>query len=220
MRGFVLRFPAIRRRKKYGEKSSNVRGFFSRYGVVLLYIFSFGIGMVFGVVKAGNASGELLKSMDFLFTTNLSARLTHPMYMTFASSFASNFLFLFLTFLSGLTAWGFILIFGIPMFKGFGTGLSAGFLVINFGFRGVGFYILVMLLGLFVFSFALIVECTQAHVLSRRIIKLLIFPKEIKEPVMVYVRDFLIRSLYVLIMGAIASCVDMLLWSFFAKVFF
>ena len=222
MKGLILNLP-IRRRgvarshKRYGP---DLWGFLRRYGIITFYVVSFALGVLLGSLKADRAGEQMLSSLDFLFTTNLSARLTAPMYMTFASSFASNFLFLFSVYLLGLTAWGACGIFIIVLFKGFGTGLCAGFLIINHGLKGLGFYLLIMLLGLFLFCFALILEATQAHSMSLKIAGLLFFSKESVEPLKVFLRGYSIRSLYMLILATVASVADMLLWTLFAKVFF
>ena len=223
MRGFVLRFPRRSKTKnkvKIPAPRLKFKEFLSRYGLVAAYTLSFGIGMLMGAICARGADSTLLESMDLLFSTNLEARLSQPMYMTFVSSFASNFLFLLFVFLCGLSLWGVLFVFAAPMFKGFGTGLSAGCLFLNYGLRGVGFYLLVMLCGLFIFCFVLILHCTQSHLISFKLFRYVLLEKGYAEGMTVYLRGFLMRSLYMLLASAVASVVDMLLWTAFAKVFF
>ncbi len=223
MRGFVLRFPhrvPKRSRMKAHLQRLSFKDFLSRYGLTVAYILSFGVGMLMGASFARSADESLLESMDLLFTTNLETRLSEPMYMTFVSSFASNFLFLFYVFLCGMSLWGVLFVFSAPLLKGFGTGLSAGCLFLRYGLRGVGFYLLVMLSGLFIFCFVLILHSTQSHLVSFRLFRHVMLAKGSMESVAVYLRGFLIRSLYMLLASAVASLVDMLLWSAFAKAFF
>lgn len=221
MKGFVFSFT---RRKKKPRSSgvrhfTDLRGFFKRYGAGIFYTVVFTLGLLFGTVIAGRADSSLLKGLDFLFTTNLEARLNQPMYMTFVSSFASDFLFLLFVFLCGISTWSMALSWVAPAFKGFGTGLSAGYLFITFGFRGVGFYLLVILLGTFLFSFALIIECVSAHYMSMRIAKR-VFSSSDNAPVLVFVKSYLLQSLYMLLITAVSALVDMLFWSLFSGLFF
>ncbi|MDO5124152.1 MAG: stage II sporulation protein M [Eubacteriales bacterium] len=222
MKGIVLNFPRRFRRMPKTEARMNLdaKSFLRRYGVMCFYVIAFAFGVLLGSIFASRCEKSTLESLDFLFTTNLDARLSQPMHMTFASSFASNFLFLLGTFLLGLTAWGAFCIFLVPMFKGFGTGLCAGYLIINFGFRGVGFYLLVMLGGLFLMSFALLVMCGEAHAFSLSFLKLFMLRKELPLSMNGMLRTYCLRSLYMLMLSAGASLLDMLLWTAFAKLFF
>ncbi len=221
MRGFVFSF--ARRRRRFPAKVTSMAElprFIHRYSSAMLFTFMFAGGMLLGSLSARNADVSLLDKMDFLFTTNLTARLQQPVFATFAASFASNFIFIFFVFLCGLAPWGMVAVPLAPAFKGFGTGLSAGYLFITYGFKGVGFYLLVMLGGTFVFTFALIIECIQAQSLSCKIAKCVFVSGAAGSSVSVYVRGYLIRSLYLLILTAAAALADMMLWTAFSGLFF
>lgn len=222
MRGIVFTLP--RRTKKRNaivtRNYTEVSALFKRYGTTIFYTFVYACGLLMGSLYARSADKELLESLNFLFTTNLSARIDQPAFSTFAAAFASNFIFLGFVFMCGLAPWGMALAFLSPAFKGFGVGLSAGYLFVTYGFRGVGFYLLVVLIGTFIFSFALILECIQAHYLSCKIARSVFTSGENIQPVSVYVRSFLMRSLYMLMMTAVAALADMLLWSAFSGLFF
>ncbi len=221
MRGFVFSFS--RRRRRFPAKATAVAElprFIYRYSSAMLFTFMFAGGMLLGSLSAKNADPGLLDKMDFLFTTNLTTRLQQPVFATFAASFASNFIFLLFVFLCGLAPWGMVAVSAAPAFKGFGTGLSAGYLFITYGFKGVGFYLLVMLGGTFIFAFALILECIQAQNLSCKIAKC-VFSRDAQcSSVSVYVRGYLVRSVYLLILTAAAALADMMLWTAFSGLFF
>lgn len=222
MRGFVFSFSRRRRRvPSHSSKGiSSIPRIVHRNMAVILFTFMFAGGMLMGSLSARNADSSFLAKMDFLFTTNLSVRLSQPVFSTFAASFASNFLFLFFVFLCGLAPWGMIAISAAPAFKGFGTGLSAGYLFITYGFKGVGFYLLVILGGTFIFSFALIMQCVQAHSMSCTIAKAVFSSSEGASVVPHYVRGYLMRSLYLLILTAASALADMMLWTAFSGLFF
>lgn len=226
MKGFVFSLSHRRRRsyrvhkKRQSVNLSGLPQFFRRYGTVVFFTFMFASGMLMGSLSAAGAEREVLNKLDFLFTTNLSERLNQPAFSTFAASFASGFIFLLYVFLCGLSPWGGALVWVSPAFKGFGTGLSAGYLFITYGFKGVGFYLLVVLGGTFLFSFGLIIECIQAQHLSVKIAKYIFAYKENVQPVTTAVRNYMFRSLYILVLTAVAALADMLLWTVFSGLFF
>ncbi len=222
MRGIVFTLSGRPRKPRSQNRRnfSNLSAMFRRYGTAMFFTFVYACGLLMGSLYARNAEKTFLDSLNFLFTTNLSARMEQPVFSTFATSFASNFLFLLFVFLCGLSPWGMTAAFLSPAFKGFGVGLSAGYLFITYGFRGVGFYLLVILIGTFIFSFALILECIQAQYLSCKIAKTVFTSGENMQPVSVYVHSFLLRSLYMLLLTAVAALADMLLWTAFSGLFF
>lgn len=223
MRGFVFSL-SRRRHRLHTEKRlrhfENLPNFFGKYGLVAFFTFMFAGGMLMGSLSAGSADSQMLSNLDFLFTTNLSTRLSQPAFQTFAASFASGFVFVLYVFLCGLAPWGFMFIWFSPAFKGFGTGLSAGYLFVTYGFKGVGFYLLVVLCGTFIFSFALIIECMQAQRLSLKLSRIILASTDNVKPVFVYVRNYLFRSLYILVIAAASALADMLLWTMFSGLFF
>lgn len=222
MRGIVFTLTKRPRRQRVGSRYSfsALSAFMRRYGTALVFTFMYACGLLMGSLSARNADDSLLDGLGFLFTTNLSARMGQPVFSTFATSFGSNFLFLLYVFLCGLAPWGMVAVYAAPAFKGFGVGLSAGYLFITYGFRGVGFYLLVILTGTFLFSFALVIECIQAHSLSCKIARTVFTSGESVQPVSAYVHSFLLRSLYMLMLTAVASLADMLLWTGFSGLFF
>lgn len=222
MKGIVFTF-ARRHRPNLisGQRGYTPFGaFIKRYGATTLFVLMYAGGLLFGSLSARSADTQLLDGMNFLFTTNLSARMGQPAFSTFATSFASDFLFMLFVFLCGLSPWGMAAIFLAPVFKGFGVGLSAGYLFITYGLKGVGFYLLVILAGTFIFSFALIIECIQANCLSLRIAKTIFLSRENVQPVSAYVHRFLFHSFYMLLLTTVAAFADMLLWTWFSGVFF
>jgi len=222
MRGFVFALKPGHRRVKHGVFAGLFRfsDTFKKYGILIFYISVFAIGTLGGSLCAAKADSSFLEKMDFLFTTNIDVRLNQPVLSTFAASFASNFIFILFVFLCSFAPWGCLVIFAAPAFKGFGTGLSAGYLFVSYGLKGIGFYLLVILGGTFLFCFALIICCLQSHTMSLRISKLIFRSQDSDTALTDYVGRFLMRSLYILVLSAVASVADMLLWTAFSDLFF
>ncbi|XOQ44439.1 MAG: Stage II sporulation protein M [Clostridium sp.] len=113
-------------------------------------------GMSIGAVYARNADIHALERLDFLFAGNFKARLTESFLSIFTASFASAFLFVFACFLCGLSIWGMFLIPFIPFFRGFGLGLTAGYLYACYGGKGVLFTFIVILPGAYICCLAIL----------------------------------------------------------------
>lgn len=72
-------------RRSKGISPSDVRFFIRRYSVVLIFVSAFLTGLVFGSIYASKADKQMLDSLDFLFTTNLDARLGQNAVSTFCA---------------------------------------------------------------------------------------------------------------------------------------
>lgn len=164
MKGVVLSIPNA------GIKKTDVTYYLKRYGVLIFLGLALVIGMVFGSLSAGQADEQMVKSLDFLFITNFKARLEQTLFLTFAASLTSYFIFYLIQFLLGLTAWGTVIMPIASFFKGFGTGLCAGYLCGAYGLQGLGFYLLMMLPGAFLSSVALLLQGKEAFYFSKTIL--------------------------------------------------
>ncbi len=192
---------------------------FKRYGVTLVFVLLILLGMVLGALYAKSAEAQTLNSLDFLFTTNLDARLSQSALGTFCACFASDFIFLISVYLFGTAPWGLPFELFAVMFKGFGIGITSAYLFISHGLGGVGFYLLVLLPGTFLFCVALAVFSTSAFNFSKEMFLLAVSKNPPQNPP----RDGLVklssRLLTALIITFAASLLDTLLWSLFAGAF-
>lgn len=213
-------------------KEIDYKAYFHQYGLASFFVITVFIGVFLGAFKAKGADSDLALGLDFLFTTNLQSRLSQSIFETFCACFFSDFLFLFAVFLCGLAPWGMAVIPMITTFKGFGVGLCAGYLYSAYGLKGIGFYMLVLLLGIFIFTVALIVQSQNSFKLSKRIFKELFFFKRnnttqiiipnyktVEKTIGEDIRLYLLYSGYMLIMSACAAFADTVLWCFFAPIF-
>lgn len=123
-------------------------------------------GMSVGAIYARNADIHALERLDFLFAGNFKARMTEPLLSVFTASFASAFLFVFACFLCGLSIWGMFLIPFIPFFRGFGLGLTAGYLYACYGGKGILFTLTVVLPGAYLCCFAILLAARNGIVFS------------------------------------------------------
>lgn len=125
--------------------------------VVLLFS-----GIITGTVFTKNAGESLIDNLRIVFLSNLSLRASQPLLDTFSTSIAASFIFVFLSVLMGMSMWGNITVPFLSFFKGFGLGLSSGYLYITYGFKGILFNLIVIFPGAFLSSIALIISSKEA----------------------------------------------------------
>ena len=126
---------------RFSLTTQDIKYYIKRYGINILFISMLIVGLACGTVYAMSADKEMLASLDFLFFTNLDARLSQNVINTFCACFASDFIFLFAVFLLGLTPWGIPILPFIVFLKGFGTGITAGYLFSVHSLKGIVFYL-------------------------------------------------------------------------------
>ena len=126
-------------------------------------------GMAFGAVYARSAGSEVLETLDFLFAGNFRERSSGPAQTVFFASFASSFLFLLFCFLCGLSMWGAFLLPFVPAFRGFGLGLTSGYLYASYGGKGILFNLAVILPGAFFSCLSIVLAAGEGMRLSRAV---------------------------------------------------
>lgn len=219
MKGVILSLPVrSHQRRPRREFSSDV--FIKKHLATVLFIIAFTAGVVWGAVVSVTADEAFLMDMDFLFTTNLNSRLSMGMLSSFGAHFASNFIFIAATAFCGLSPWGVGVLPFVLAFKGFGTGLSAAYLISTYGLKGLGFYIVVVLPGAFIFSLALTFMCSESASMSLHLAGNIFSKSENPSPQWLRVKKYLFRCVYFLFVSAVGALCDMFFWSFVSPLFF
>lgn len=190
-----------------------------RHGSVLLFVLLLLTGLAFGAVYAHRADSTLLQSLDFLFTTNLETRLSKGAFGIFCACFASDFIFLTAVYLFGLAPWGLPFQLFAVLFKGFGTGLTAAYLLVMNGMSGLGFYLLVLLPGTFLFCVALTGFAAAALSFSGHQFLLIIGRELPADSLRASTLRYSSRYLSSLLMTFCAAVLDTVLWTLFAGTF-
>lgn len=189
--------------------------FFRRYGINVLLNSALFVGLVFGSICAGNAEQSLIEKLDFLFTSDFNTRCTQTLLYTFISALTANFIFFATVFLLGISVWGCV---GVPVaiaFKGFGIGITAGYLYKCCGFMGVGFFLLVMLVGCVISTLAL---THQGKVCIAFSVGLFAKIRNSNSTDISFYK-YIVDNSFMLIALAISSMADAILNSLFANIF-
>ena len=217
MKGVIVSMPGTGRTC---IKTKDMLYFFKRYGFVCFLGLALVLGLFFGALSAADADEQMLNSLDFLFITNFKARISQSLFLTFAASLTSYFIFYIGQFLLGMCAWGTAVLPATTFLKGFGIGLCAGYLYGTYQLQGVGFYLLVMLPGAFFSSIAMLLQGKEAFSFSKSIFTALL-PKRLKgkqSPPPNFTK-YLVASSYILILAALAAALDVLTSLCFSGVF-
>lgn len=107
----------------------------------------------------------------------------------------------------------------VSAFKGFGTGLTAAYLIITYSLKGAGFYLLVVLPGTFLFCLALVKLSAYAFEISKQMFFSLIGHSHQTNSLKNEVIDFCSRSVSALIMTFCSTLLDTALWCLFSGAF-
>lgn len=166
----IKKFQKRNIKKNFSEKITHTYSMI--YGHPGVFILSVGllIGFICGFMTSKICDNDMLSILDILFSSNLQNKLGDPITGNFISSASSNFIFLFVISLLAHSLWGFCVVWIMPVFKGFGTGLVAGYLYIHYRFSGLIFFALILLLGFIVSSAAIILATKDALNLSLSLI--------------------------------------------------
>ena len=222
MKGFVFHFPgrtgSIRLPSMIRPQLSP-RAIMKNYGVQAFLSTLFVLGLVGGATGSRGFDTALVERFDFLFVTNMKARLGMTAIEIFSSCFVSYFLFILLLFLFAFSTWGFCTAPLLTVFKGFSVGLSSAFIFSAYGASGIGFFILIILPGTVCFLFTLIRYTRDSMRLSLRFGRLCLFRTENSFPCDAEIRAYLKKSLFAFLFSGACAVLDMVLWALFADKF-
>lgn len=219
MKGFVLhlknRSKAIRL-PSVGSGVRSLRSLVSRYGLRVLIASLFLMGLIVGAVCSRSFDKALFERLDFLFVTNVEARLQMSAFGIFCSCFVSYFVFIFLLFLFALSVWGFAAAPVLSVIKGFSVGLSSAFIFALYHMSGIGFYILVILPGTVLFLFALVRYSQESIQLSLCWMRMCLFGCSRSQVSADRIKSFMKKSVVAFLYSCACAVMDMLLWVLFA----
>lgn len=214
MQGMITIF---KRKHLHFRGLPDIRGVLRRYGGAMLFSLTLAGGLLSGSLFSSGLSESLRSKLDLLFVMNLPSRLRSGALGAFCASFGSGFLFIAAAFLCGLSLWGIAGLPFIAFFKGFGIGVSAGYLFSSYGVKGVFFYLLVLLPGVCVFCTALVLQLSSSLYMCRRMLGVIFKKNEAR--IRGATAFFLRKTAVCLIMTLLSSLLDVLLWYALSGVF-
>lgn len=179
---------------------------------VLWIVFFFGLlAGSFYINGKGTSVSDL---PDLFFYNSVLTRLQGSGVSVFIASTASSFLFLAAAFILGLTIWGRGAELILPFLRGFGLGMTAGYLYSGIE-KGIAFYLLVILPGAVFYVTAIIKASAEGMNFSFRLIRFYKVGNPIRcvpPSVLFFAARIGTIEIYALI-GAIIDAVSILLFS-------
>ncbi len=175
-------------------------------------------GIAAGAIHGRSSDVETLKSLDVLFLTDFAAKRGEGLLSTFCASFSSAFLFMLALFVSGSSLCGCISSALIPFVKGFGYGLSVGYMYSAYGFMGILYNALIVLPGAFLSCVIITAAASQSMKCSLKMISL--FRRSpVQDDPRIFMKHFLLSMLWLLLLSAVSSCIDMGASAVFSQLF-
>ena len=192
-------------RKWMGKSREEIR----KNGAFVLFCFVLFGGIVWGALSSRTAGMDMLNRLDFIFRTNFELRCSQGLAEAFVSSFASAAVFMLVILLLGLSLWGGFIAAALPFFKGYGYGLSVGYLYGAYGFHGVLYNLLVILPGAFISSAVIAAAALNA---LRNSVKgtSCLFRSPVRDDPKEQLKRYLLKMLRLSLLCLAASVIDVL----------
>ena len=122
----------------------------------------------------------------------------------FIASISAVSIFILPAFLMGLSAWGYLLAPLVPFTRGLCIGLASGYIYLSYGLKGMGFYALVFLPGIFTSVFAVLLVTQEAILFSKHYVSM-IFSKNVTfgNPTKRYILKISLALFLVIVSGGV-----------------
>ena len=176
------------------------------------------ISMIAGSVSVSSLNMDYIYKLNFLFLSDFKEKLSQSNLQVFSSSLAMLGSFAILLELSAFSCLGTFFIPLIISFKGFSLGLTAGYLYLIYGLKGIAFYILILLPGIFVSSVAVTFFAANCMKFSFKLAKT-VLAKETEESIKESLKKHLRKSGYCLIVLVMSSGLDVCFMMMFSRFF-
>ncbi len=134
------------------------------FGNRVFYILEglFFAGYFIGSLLVRTVDSHTLDLLRYLTQGFITERLDQPLLKTFLSSFIGSMILLLVAFILGFSSISQLLTFLIPVFRGLGLGISAGYLYSMYGLQGILFCAVMVLPHVLVSTFALLIGCRES----------------------------------------------------------
>lgn len=176
------------------------------------------IGIIIGAVSIGTVSMDFVYKLDFLFLNDFKERIASSNLEIFISSVLSLSVFSLIIEFVALSFFGALLIPMLIIFKGLGIGMTAGYLYLIYGLKGIAFYILILLPGIFVSSIGMIIFSAESFKFSCKFAKK-ILPKSGGESLWSEFKNYIHKIGYAFVILLFSSLLDVGFMAMFSRFF-
>lgn len=175
-------------------------------------------GIITGSICGASADEGLMKKLNVIFLTDFHIRCEQNAADVFIASSGCSFIFLLTVFLCGLALWGFIAASVIPFVKGYGYGLSVGYLYSVYSFRGIMYNLLIILPGAFICCAVICAACCESMDHSFGMLSSYRRAPVSDDP-HIRIKHFLLSMLWLLMLSLLSSAADVLFSVIFSRFF-
>ena len=127
-------------------------------GITVLYF----VGVLAGVILYSFPPSEYPGKFESVAENFISGRLNKEFAEILVNSFCEPFIMLLICFLLGLSAIAHPAEYLVPVFHGFGTGITLSGFYAEYDFKGIGMSAVMIIPGTVIFSFAIIIAVREA----------------------------------------------------------
>ena len=191
----------------------------SKNKVFTAMIIFFIIGIFLGSAMVKFSSDKQIEDITSLFLSSVKNRAEGQFLNIFIKSLSSYFIFVLISFALGLTLWGFMVSFSVVFFRGFGLGVSAGYICMAYGFKGILFYLAILLPGIFLSSLAIILMVKESIAFSYKFFSASVLHKHAEIFSKLDLSIYIKRTGCILTMILAAALIDILFNYLFARFF-
>lgn len=200
-------------------KINNILELFKKSKTSILIWFCLILGITLGVFCVSYIEIESFYKINFLFINNFKENINQTWSEIFTTSFSATSIFVFILELCILSCWGIFLVPILIILKGYSLGLSAGYLYLIYKIKGIAFYLLILLPGVFLSSIGYNIFASKTINFSYNFTKL-IFSKQdnnynFKINFLKNIRELSKCLIFVLISCVLDTCFILLFSKFF-----
>ena len=200
-------------------KINNILELLKKSKTSILIWFCLILGITLGVFCVSYIEIESFYKINFLFINNFKENINQTWSEIFTTSFSASSIFVFILELCILSCWGIFLVPILIILKGYSLGLSAGYLYLIYKIKGIAFYLLILLPGVFLSSIGYNIFASRTINFSYNFTKL-IFSKQdnnynFKINFLKNIRELSKCLIFVLISCVLDTCFILLFSKFF-----
>ena len=211
MQKIISNFTSVLKKYEILEAGKNNR-------VLILMSSMLIIGMIAGSLSIGYVNMEYIHKIDFVFINSFKEKIFQSFLGIFASSSSQMLIFTVILEFFALSFWGPILIPFTVFFRGLALGLCAGYLYFIYGLKGIAFYLLIMLPGIFISSIGLLLLSSQTFKFSSKFAKSL-FSKKTHQEIFSAFKSHIKNSRLSFVLFVISALIDVCFTAMFIKFF-
>ena len=190
------------------EKEREVKGL-----IIAAALFTSGMIIGAGLFRS---TPENISEFSEIFDNFILTRTDETVLQLFFNSLIINLTFILISFFAGMSCFGFPITVILPVIKGFGYGVIAGYLFSEYTMSGIGYYLLTILPGGIISNATLLYICNEACFLSADTLMIVLGKKQAdKNKTILYVKKILL----LIMITVFSSFLDSLLVKAFSYLF-